>query len=199
MGGPGLTAQAWFEWKVLDKTCKSVNSVKSQSPYKPFLCRTNLMMGSCTMVICLVAVTILSGAGAEALESHSLSHNGNIKELENVRYQREASPVGGYDKIPKAKGKKAKKVKKEKKRNSKRKSRKKKKKGGGKKKKKKKKKKGGKRRIKERSSKKGARQRNRGRRIRKKGGRKRKRKGTRRKKERRARKKEEKTRQKGRG
>merc|ERR1712013_625038 len=127
--GPGLTAQAWFEWKVLDKTCKSVNSVKSQSPYKPFLCRTNLMMGSCTMVICLVAVTILSGAGAEALKSHSLSHNGNIKELENVRYQREASPVGGYDKIPKAKGKKAKKVKKEKKRNSKRKSRKSRKKG----------------------------------------------------------------------
>merc|ERR1712050_471069 len=127
--GPGLTAQAWFEWKVLDKTCTFVKSIKSQSPYKPFLCRTNLMMVSCTMVICLVAATILSGAGAEALKSHSLSHNGNIKELENVRYQREALPVGGYDKIPKAKGKKAKKVKKEKKR-----------KRGGKKKKKKKKK-----------------------------------------------------------
>merc|ERR1712013_816355 len=87
--GPGLTAQAWFEWKVLDKTCKSVNSVKSQSPYKPFLCRTNLMMGSCTMVICLVAVTILSGAGAEALKSHSLSHNGNIKELEEENQRKE--------------------------------------------------------------------------------------------------------------
>merc|ERR1712121_592274 len=142
--GPGLTAQAWFEWKVLDKTCTFVNSIKSQSPYKPFLCRTNLMMVSCTMVICLVAATILSGA--EALKSHSLSHNGNIKELENVRYQREALPVGGYDKIPKAKGKKAKKVKKENKRNSKRKSRKK---GRAKK-------KGGDRRIKEKSSKKGA-------------------------------------------
>merc|ERR1712025_791177 len=149
--GPGLTAQAWFEWKVLDKSCKSVNSVKSQSPYKPFLCRTNLMMVSCTMVSCLFAATILSGAGAEALKSHSLSHNSNIKELENVRYQREAIPVGGDDKIPKAKGKKAKKVKKEKKRNSKRKSRKK---GRAKKKGGRAKKKEGRRRIKERSSKK---------------------------------------------
>jgi len=55
----------------------------------------------------------LSGAGAEALKSHSLSQGSNIQELKNIRYQREALPVGGNNKKQKAKGKKAKKAKKE--------------------------------------------------------------------------------------